>query len=939
VNYRKPLLIALLAGAASGPLQAQQPAPPGSELVPAEEVPEEAFDGQEIVVTGERLRGAVIGDIEPEIQLDSRDIQAYGASSIAELVEALGPQIGSGRGREDGPPVMLVNGRRISGFSEIRDLPPEAIERVDILPEEVALKYGYRADQRVMNFVLRPRFRAITGEVETGMATAGGRGRYEADFNMLRIDDAGRWSVDFEYEHDAALFESQRDLIQADPDRPFDLYGNIAATAPGAEIDPALSALVGVPVTSIGVPASLGTSPTLGDFVEGANSVNRTDLGRYRTLVPETHQLEIAGTLNRTIFNDVSATFNARFEENGSQSYFGLPSATFILPEGNPYSPFASDVTLYRYLDGLRPLARQSETQATHFGTALNGDLSSRWRWSFTGNFDRSASRSATDRDPDVDAYQALLDAGSAAFNPFAPLPGASLRDRTRSVDQSANGELVLNGPLVELPAGDVTTSVRFGGETRDFFGETQRSGVVQVRELGRDRANAQANVDVPIASRSDDVLSFLGDVSVNGNAEVERLSDFGTLVTYGGGLNWEPIEDVRLIASFTQEEGAPSVQQLGNPVSITPNVRVFDFTRGETVEVTAISGGNPDLISDSRRVMKLGLNIKPWEEKELTIRADYTNSRTRNLISSFPTITNAIEKAFPERFERHPTGRLFRIDTRPVNFARADRSEIRWGIHYSKPIESSARGGVGGWRQRAAQAENTGTAPPAAGAAPRQGGAAPGAAPAQRGGAAAPTAAAGASEAAPPRAGGGFGRGGFGRGGFGRGGQGQGGRLMLGLFHTWHLENEILIREGVPVLDLLDGSATGGRGGQPRHQVELQAGLFKDGFGANLNLNWQSATFVRGGLNGSGGQASDLYFSDFGTANLWTFADLGQQQSLVRKHPWLRGTRVSVGITNLFDSRLRVTNDAGETPLTYQPDYLDPIGRAFRVQVRKLFF
>ena len=40
----------------------------------------------------------------------------------------------------------------------------EAILRADILPEEVALKYGYPADQRVMNLVLRPRFRAIIAE-------------------------------------------------------------------------------------------------------------------------------------------------------------------------------------------------------------------------------------------------------------------------------------------------------------------------------------------------------------------------------------------------------------------------------------------------------------------------------------------------------------------------------------------------------------------------------------------------------------------------------------------------------------------------------------------------------------------------------------------------------------------------------------------------------
>ena len=939
MNYRKPLMIALLAGAAPMPLQAQEAVQPAAEAA-AEEDPEADYEGEEIIVTGQRRRGTVIGDIEPEIELDSRDIRAYGASSLGELLEALGPQIGSGRGRDGGQPITLLNGRRISGFFEIRDIPPEAIERVDILPEEVALKYGYRADQRVVNFVLRERFRAVTAEAEGSMATGGGRGGYEFDLNVLRIDRAGRWSVDVEYEHLAPLFESQRDLIQAEPGQPFDISGNIRALTAGAEIDPALSALVGVPVTSVGVPASVEGAPTLEDLAEGANSFNRTELGRYRTQLPETHNLEIAGTLNRTILGDVSATFNARFQENASQSYFGLPSASFILPADNPYSPFASDVRLYRYFDG-RPLTRQSETQTGHLGVALNGDVSPRWRWSFTGNFDRIASNNATDRRLDAAPYQALLDAGSGAFNPFGPLPGGSPRDRTRSIDQFANGELVLNGPLVELPAGEVAASIRIGGETRDFFSEAQRSGVVHAREFDRDRANVQANLDLPVARRGE-FLDAIGDLSFNANAEVERLSDLGTLTVYGGGLNWEPIEEVRLIASFTQEEGAPSVQQLGNPVTITPNVRVFDLTRGETVEVTSLSGGNPALLPDSRRVMKLGLTVKPLDEKDLTLRADYTDSRTRNLISSFPALTPEIEAAFPERFDRDAEGRLFRIDTRPVNFARADRRELRWGINYSKPIKSSARGGgggggPGGWRERMRQA---GVTPGGAAPAGRQ-------RPGRAGTGESATTQGGAGNAPPQpgrtgEAGGGEGRrwqGGGGRGGFGRGGPGQSGRLQFGLFHTWQFENEIEIREGVPVLDLLDGSATGNRGGQPRHQVELQAGIFKDGYGARFNGNWQSGTFVRGGVDRQGRPTSDLFFSDLATANLWMFADLGQQRPLVRRHPWLRGMRVSLGITNIFDSRIRVTDATGETPLNYQPGYLDPLGRSVRLQVRKLFF
>src|SRR4051812_43323094 len=114
-----------------------------------------AEDEEEVVVQGQRPRGSVVGDIPPEQTLSQADVRAYGVNNISDLLDQLSPQTTSGRGRGGEQPVVLLNGRRISGFGEIRDLPTEAVSRVEILPEEVALKYGYSADQKVVNFVLR----------------------------------------------------------------------------------------------------------------------------------------------------------------------------------------------------------------------------------------------------------------------------------------------------------------------------------------------------------------------------------------------------------------------------------------------------------------------------------------------------------------------------------------------------------------------------------------------------------------------------------------------------------------------------------------------------------------------------------------------------------------------------------------------------------------
>jgi len=152
-------------------------------------------------------------------------------------------------------------------------------------------------------------------------------------------------------------------------------------------------------------------------------------------------------------------------------------------------------------------------------------------------------------------------------------------------------------------------------------------------------------------------------------------------------------------------------------------------------------------------------------------------------------------------------------------------------------------------------------------------------------------------------------------------------------LFHTWRLEDRVLIRAGGPELDFLNGSAAGSFGGTPRHQIELRAGAFRRGFGGRIEVDWQSGTRV------AGVDGTDLTFSDRTNVNLRLFADLSAQRDLVRAVPFLRGTRISLIVDNLFDTRVDVRDASGATPISYQPFYVDPLGRTFRITLRKLFF
>lgn len=812
-------ILLLLASAAAVPVHGQSAVPSQTGATAMDAPQDEMAEGEEdeaIVVVGQRERGTVAGDIPPENQLDSRDIRATGATSIDELLSAIAPQIGSSRGRgAGGRPVLLLNGLRISSFRELRDIPPEAIERVDILPEEVALKYGYRADQRVVNFVLRRRFNSTAIRADAGAATDGGYLTGLADGTRLRINRDKRTTINLHAETNGRIDEDERGIA-------------IAPLAPGD-----------------------------------------IDQRGFRSLVGDRRLVRGSVTTARTLLGTVGATVNAEVEHSEGQSGLGFDT---------------------------RPLRRDTTNDNAHLGLTLSG-TKGRWRWSAIGNVDVARTTSDSDR-PDA------------------------ITDRARSTTLSGGIDTTASGPLFKLPAGDASATIKLAADTLSLDTRRRRGGIVSNDDLGRDRLDGSLNIDLPILRNS-----TIGRLTANANVEVEHLSDVGLLTTYGTGINWTPVDRLNLIASWTREEGAPTIAQIGDPEIETADTRIFDFRTGQTVNVIAKTGGNPDLGADRRTVFKLGANYKPWEEKDFRLRADFTSQTIRNPIAGFPGATAALEDAFEDRFTR-VDGQLIAVDLRPVNYDQSRRQVLRWGFDFTKPLKS-ARPSPAQIEQLRARFRPQGGP---AGAGAGQPGTGPGSAP----NAETRPRPDGASPAAQRGGGGGGGRGqGFGRGGRGFGGGFGGpnrGRLQLSMTHTVTFVDEAVIRDGLPRLDYLNGDASGQTGGTPRHRVELQSGWSNNGLGARLSANWRSGTRVKGGPSG------DLEFSDLATIDLRLFANLGERFDLVAKHPWLIGSSVRLEVDNLLNERPRVRDSFGSVPLGYQPGLLDATGRTVTISFRKLF-
>jgi len=290
---------------------APTPAPastPHVSAAAAADAAEAADAAQEIDVEGRRQYGAVTTDVAPEATLNAATITALGAADLEEVFQDLAPEIGTGVANTNGTPqtqVVLVNGQRIAGFSSIKDLPPEAVRRIEIFPEKVALQYGFGPDQKVVNVVLRKNYRSLTILGRYTLAPDNWRGIYRAKADLLRIDQNGHWDLDIDYNHLDPLFAGS--TLSGPPGSP-DSNNPVAAHTLATQSDSltfsgdgtrnfgSVTAELAGHLSLTSLQSRLGLSDVDGDLLEQQGSPDLISAPRYRS--DQTVDAQTSLTLN-----------------------------------------------------------------------------------------------------------------------------------------------------------------------------------------------------------------------------------------------------------------------------------------------------------------------------------------------------------------------------------------------------------------------------------------------------------------------------------------------------------------------------------------------------------------------------------------------------------------------------------------------------------------
>ena len=316
----------------------------------------------------------------------------------------------------------------------------------------------------------------------------------------------------------------------------------------------------------------------------------------------------------------------------------------------------------------------------------LKGVISSNWKWEAAGFYNQVKARD--DGYPNVREslfQKALLRTDATAFNPwgytFKVVGNAVVVDQPYKNPQAvldtiadtfsrsaqsllASGDVRLSGRLFTLWAGDVNVAAGAEYRTEDlkdlrppFSGDNGGAPAgLGLDPLNNDFLLHPARPDVrgdrnvsslyvetvvPLAAAKNNI-PLVNTFELSASARYENYSDFGNTTKPKFGVNWRPVSQVMLRASYNEGFMAPSLAALYTSPrwTTTAGAGSIDLYRNPVTNEGAYPirnyfGGNPSLKPATSKGRTWGVVIDVPKVSGLSLTADYWRIERANLVGS----------------------------------------------------------------------------------------------------------------------------------------------------------------------------------------------------------------------------------------------------------------------------------------------------------------
>jgi len=608
---RTRLVAALLSGVPALVLAHPALAQNAAEPAPAED--------SVILVTGTRIAGeAPVGS--EIVQIDEADIRNSGLSSTADILNTVPSilRLGGGenyaggqaqqsntinsfnfnkspniRGLGFGATLSLVNSHRVpyeGGNMNAFDgdnYPSQMIQRIDVVQDGGSALYGADAIAGTVNYILR--------RPEDTIEAYGGYRKNDGQEGWFVTGIVGMdWGegTDREGGFIASYQHSYQDPFEASA-RP-DLYNDDLSPYGGPR--PSLFSAPGnvlVNGTYYGIPAGQdGRGLTLSELSTTPNYFN-TWTGIEVIPEVEADRFAINFEQNLTswlrVFGD-ALLVNRTFGINGPNSSTSNRVTAFgqvpRIPNTNPFSPcnpanYAGGVVTgpaalvsacatgalsvtYSTVYDIGSPRRTGTTETTTFTGGIDVQLPHEWSVTLSASFGIHDAPSVTTQtggapSPDLASFNFFCD--PTAFECTDEATRASILARGTSLINRSKYDMevysaVADGPLFSLPAGEVKLAVG---------AELYKGSLLNQNNFGGNNLNPRTiksvfgEVFVPVVS-PDAEIPGVYELEVNGSVRYDDYSDAGTTTNPRFGVNWYPVEGLKLFGSWGTSFRAPGL-------------------------------------------------------------------------------------------------------------------------------------------------------------------------------------------------------------------------------------------------------------------------------------------------------------------------------------------------------------------------------------------
>lgn len=622
----------------------------------------EAVTVDDVIVTGTLLRG--LGDTpSPVVVVRRDDLDRTGRATLAEALAAL-PQSYAGsatpttalvgsdpmqsngglatgvnlRGLGPDSTLVLVNGRRMAGsggrgdFADVSAVPTAAVDRVDVLLDGASALYGSDAVGGVVNIILRKEFQGQESRLRLGAMTGGGESLIAAH-TIGQGWSSGQALLSYEYERQQPLGALDRPYTATGDLRPFggtdhrNYYGtpgNIVVAGAG-----------GYRTTYAIRPNASGSATSSADFAAGQQNYGHTRLGG--NLLPEQERHSAYGFVRQDFGDRLSLSGDLRFSQRAFQTNSFAPTTIATVTRANPFfvSPTgaASHQIAYSFAEDLGPAQRRGHARSFGATLGLRAELPERWEAEAFATYgsDRTDDRQtgmlhssrlqealgntadnpATDYSAARDGYLNLF--GDGTRNTAAVLDFIS-SGRTRYIDESevASANVIMQGPLLRLPGGDLRVALggQFRTESLKNRGEIFTSGVAptvsRAPDKSREVAAAFIELRAPLVG-PDNARPGIQKLELSLAGRVEEYDDIGSTSNPKIGALWVPVDGLKLRANWGTSFRAPALTELAERRYISAT-----YVSDGSSQLVALfeGGGNPDLRPETADTLTLGFDF-----------------------------------------------------------------------------------------------------------------------------------------------------------------------------------------------------------------------------------------------------------------------------------------------------------------------------------------